>query len=534
MMKKKQIENFEKVNEQLAKILQSSPFKSSRVLTDFLKYIVSETLEGKEQFLKEYVIATSVLGRDPDFNPQLDAIVRIHAGRLRNQLEKYYALEGKNEPIKISIPKGRYIPVFENNFQSNDPILQSELIKPTGSKPKIAVLPFASLNPNKKVEVICSVLSRDLSIEFSKFQEFNVISNFSIQLASAQPNGLDKLISHLDPDYVMMGTCRIEGENLSVGIELHAMRTNQLIWAESFIIKDYLSNNLSQYKDLIQKSLAITCGYFGIIYRHSLTIDIPQDSTYLHAIYWHNKVHQDFTKESFTEAFKAIDLGLEKNPESSILYSIKAELILNLKTIDAQGDIDVVDEGMKLALRALSLDNNNQHAWQELAWANLFAHNQAKSIQTLQKCLSINPNNSMYISSVGFGFICAAEYEDGFELMSSAIQNPYYFWITNAGLCMYYIRNENFDEALYWAKIIKKPKMLWDPILRLASLGWLGRKEEAQPVILELLDLCPSFKKRAEEIIDTFLIDKDLQSMILKGMEMAGVELDVIKGFTGK
>jgi TolB-like protein len=533
-MKNGQIKNSEKVNEQLTKILQSSPFKSSRILTDFLKYIVSETLEGKDQFLKEYVIATSVLGKDADFNPQLDAIVRIHAGRLRNQLEKYYALEGKNEPIKISIPKGRYIPVFENNIQSDNPFSQSELNKPTGSKPKIAVLPFTSLDPNNKVEVICSVLSRDLSTELSKFQEFNVISNFSIQLANAQPNGMDKLITYLDPDYIMMGTCRCEEENLSVGIELHAMRTNQLIWAESFIIKDYLSNNLSQYKDLIHKSLAITCGYFGIIYRHSLTTDIPQDSTYIYAIYWHNKVHQDFTKESFIEAFKAIDLGLEKSPESSILNSIKAELILNLKTMDAQGDIDVVNEGMKLALRALSLDNNNQHAWQELAWANLFAHNKAKSIQTLQKCLSINPNNSMFTSSVGFGFICAGEYEDGFELMSSAIRNPYYYWIANAGLCLYYIRKENFQEALYWAKIIKKPKMLWDPILRLASLGWLGRKEEAQPVIIELLDLSPGFKDRAEDIIDTFLIDKELKSMIIKGIEMAGVELDILNDFSGK
>jgi hypothetical protein len=312
------------------------------------------------------------------------------------------------------------------------------------------------------------------------------------------------------------------------------MRTNQLIWAESFHIENYLSNNLSQYKNLIHKSLAMTCGFFGIIYRHSLTTDIPQDSTYLYAIYWHNKVHQDFSKESFMEASKAIDLGLEKSPGSSILNSIKAELILDLKIMDVQGERDVVNEGMKLAMRALSLDQNNQHAWQVLSWANLFDHNKAKTVQTLEKCLSINPNNSMFTSSVGFGYICAGEYEAGFELMSSAIQNPYYYWITNVGLCMYYIRNENFQEALYWAKIIKKPKMLWDPILRLACLGWLGRKAEGQSVIVELLDLSPGFKDRAEDIIDTFLIDKELQYMIIKGIEMAGVELNILYDFPGK
>lgn len=45
-----------------------------------------ETLNGNEQSLKEYIIGVNVLKKDPDFNPQIDSIVRIHAGRLRKYL----------------------------------------------------------------------------------------------------------------------------------------------------------------------------------------------------------------------------------------------------------------------------------------------------------------------------------------------------------------------------------------------------------------------------------------------------------------
>ena len=75
------------IMDQVSKLLKSPEFKRSKILSDFLKFIVRETLKGNEDSLKEYVIATEVLHKSSDFNPQLDAVVRIHAGRLRNLLE---------------------------------------------------------------------------------------------------------------------------------------------------------------------------------------------------------------------------------------------------------------------------------------------------------------------------------------------------------------------------------------------------------------------------------------------------------------
>ena len=62
--------------------------------------------------LKEYTIATEVFGRRSDYDPRIDSVVRVQAGRLRTKLQEYYTAEGKNDQIVIDLPKGHYHPVF--------------------------------------------------------------------------------------------------------------------------------------------------------------------------------------------------------------------------------------------------------------------------------------------------------------------------------------------------------------------------------------------------------------------------------------
>ena len=72
---------------QLARLLSSSQLSGSNVLSEFLNFIVREALEGRGDELKEYTIGVHALKKEADFNPQLDSIVRIHAGRLRRALK---------------------------------------------------------------------------------------------------------------------------------------------------------------------------------------------------------------------------------------------------------------------------------------------------------------------------------------------------------------------------------------------------------------------------------------------------------------
>lgn len=131
----------------LQKILDSREFASSERLSAFLRYIVTETLEGRADRLKGYTIALSVFGCNEEFDPQSNSIVRVEASRLRKRLSDYYADLGANDPFEIRVNRGAYSPQFIE-------------------RPPFAAMQLAALSPNPAQPVLhretTTLSSRDL------------------------------------------------------------------------------------------------------------------------------------------------------------------------------------------------------------------------------------------------------------------------------------------------------------------------------------------------------------------------------------
>ncbi len=98
---------------QLARrIASSKSFEKSSFLISFLLYVCEQQLCGKGHELNEHQIGVKALGRPATYNPGDDNIVRNYARLLRKRLEEYFKTEGKNEILRIDIPRGHYFPVF--------------------------------------------------------------------------------------------------------------------------------------------------------------------------------------------------------------------------------------------------------------------------------------------------------------------------------------------------------------------------------------------------------------------------------------
>ena len=102
----------DKATAQLNRILAGKAFRQADRLKRFLSFIVEETLAGRGERLKEFVVGVEVFGKDNSFDPRNDPIVRVQARRLRSQLSRYYEDEGTDDDLLIELPKGGYAPVF--------------------------------------------------------------------------------------------------------------------------------------------------------------------------------------------------------------------------------------------------------------------------------------------------------------------------------------------------------------------------------------------------------------------------------------
>jgi hypothetical protein len=103
---------------ELESVQRSHLFSRSPALTHLLTYLCEKTFAGETDQIKEYSIALDVFERRETFDQDADSIVRVQANRLRKRLAEYYASEGKNHSLHITIPIGQYVPAFEKPIRA--------------------------------------------------------------------------------------------------------------------------------------------------------------------------------------------------------------------------------------------------------------------------------------------------------------------------------------------------------------------------------------------------------------------------------
>jgi hypothetical protein len=100
---------------ELQAVLASSLFVRTPSLVNLLSYLCQKYFRGEADLLKEYTIGVEAFGRAPDFDKKEDSIVRVEIRRLREKLRQYYETEGADHSIRLTIPVGHYVPVFQKN-----------------------------------------------------------------------------------------------------------------------------------------------------------------------------------------------------------------------------------------------------------------------------------------------------------------------------------------------------------------------------------------------------------------------------------
>jgi hypothetical protein len=99
---------------QVDHLVNSHALHGSESLCKLLRYLAKHALDHPGVPIKEFQIATEVFGRSTDFDPQLDSMVRVQAGRLRSKIAEYYNSDGANDSIAVDLPKGTYVVSFHH------------------------------------------------------------------------------------------------------------------------------------------------------------------------------------------------------------------------------------------------------------------------------------------------------------------------------------------------------------------------------------------------------------------------------------
>jgi serine/threonine-protein kinase len=225
------------VSDQLARIVNSRRFISSTRLCRFLAHIVNRTIHGNLDSLKEFSIAVEVFDRTSEYDPNIDAIVRVEARRLRAKLKEYYEGPGRNDPVLIALRPGSYIPIFR--WLAPQPRNQAQEIGAAvqSGAASVAVLPFVNMSPDPEQDYFCDGISEEIINLLTHIAGLKVIARSSAFQFKGMSVDIREVGRRLDADVVIEGSVRKAGSQLRITARASETESGYHLWSETYAME---------------------------------------------------------------------------------------------------------------------------------------------------------------------------------------------------------------------------------------------------------------------------------------------------------
>jgi TolB-like protein/Flp pilus assembly protein TadD len=387
----------EAIKAELERVLSSEAFSGSERLCQFLRFVVEQSICGQADALKEWLLGVRVFGRSQSFDPRVDAIVRVEAGRLRTKLADYYETEGRNDRLLIQIRKGTYAPVFH---ERSSMARQTAPGRVRGFEPmanhqqnyglaSILVLPFVNLSADADNEYFSDGLTEEVISGLTRIQGLRVIARSTAFQYKGQAQDIPRIGAELNVSVVLEGSVRRIGDRLRISARLIDPRNCLHLWSRTFErrIKDIFA---------IQQEIAEEIG--GIVRGQvSAARPLPEtmDATgveaydlYLRAMYFEGKR----TIEGLSKGLEHLQLAAELNPECAPIYARLA----NSYALRAFYGLEAPNIAMKRARdatsRALQIDDTLAQAHAAKGFVSaLFDWDWPAAGMHFRRALELNP-----------------------------------------------------------------------------------------------------------------------------------------------
>lgn len=515
-----------KIIDELDRIGASTEFHAKPVMKRLLAYLVTEHIEGRSDQIKGYSIGLDVFGQGTNFDPARSALVRNNALRLRNLLTTYYLGEGKNDPVRIVIPKGKYIPHISKNHKSAGTAPRTDIDSLT---PAVAVLPFSNMTGDPALDYLATGFSQGLSDALTKFDDLRVIgfSRRADSLASAD-RSTDE-ISNKGVGFLIDGEIQAAGTQVKISFQLLKTTDDSQIWSDS-VRFDVENNNLFDIQEMITERIAsLIGGEYGHINSsrfQALFNSRPRSMSEQHVLLKHYHHVTVLTEESRAEFHQATTEALEKDPDSALLNACAAGLYSENYTFAYPDADEALAKTAHHAEKAYVLNPNNQWVLGNLGFKCFLFDERDRFFGLFERIKDTLANSPLRLGGWAIWICYFGEWERGKELLDRVFDNNLHvpLWL-HCVTCLYYYRKHDYETALAEANKIQIPGLHWGPAMRAIALSQLGRLEEAKEEFAALLECRPDFVEKGRHLIGWIIKETSLLEHVFEGFAKIGVKI---------
>jgi TolB-like protein len=535
----------EAVRRHLEEIVSSKPFAGSERLRRFLRYLVEQTLAGQGALLKEYTVGLDVFQRGPDYDPQVDSTVRVHAGKLRDKLREYYLTEGRDATVRIELPKGSYVPAFRLE-EAPPPAIMTAGDQPDRPRPEdtvaalppeppqagkqgrkqkfllllgvlaigtatgwfvytrtnepatvnqdsrsIVVLPFRDLSLEKDQEYFCDGMTEEIISALSSIDGLHVVASTSAFAFKGKPQDVRTIASQLNVGTVLEGSVRKSGNRIRITTQLVSANDGRHLWRETY---DRELTDIFGTQDEIARSIAGALSV-SLSRRNDVrpqTANIDAYNAYLQGRHhWYKR-----NEAGLRAAAAYFQQAVELDPRYARAWAGLADVYVQLDGWEFERPHEAMPKAKEYVNRALSLEPLLAEAYVSLGAVYLsYDWDPQAAGREYARAVALDPGYitghwwyACWLEASGREMEARQEFDRALKLDPLSVPV-----LIDAGL--WHGASERFDLALS----LCRKAMEIDPLQSLAyrclgnTLEALGRTQEASVSFTKAVDLAPDY-----------------------------------------
>ena len=372
------------------------------------------------------MIAHEVFGRQADYDPKLDAIVRTEAVRLRARLEKSYQADGSQDPWIIDLPKGGYRPVVRQrlavepapDIPPGRPERAARLsrirwtagavaalvlvaiaaawwwTRPSRTALTIAVLPLENQGGPAN-EYFADGLTDDIIRNLSIIEGVTVPSRTSSFAIRGKGLSAAEAGRQLGADYLVEGSVLHAGDQLRITVALVRARDDHRLWSDRF---DRTLTDVFAIQDEISRGIVNTLRLNLSPGRRRYETNLEAYDLYLRGRHLMASFPAPAGRPIALPAVQYFEQAIGKDGNYAIAYAGMADALIlverNIGTASNFGET-ILSRSRAAAERAVELDPMLSEGHSAVASIRAREYAWQEAERGFRRAIELNPNNAL-------------------------------------------------------------------------------------------------------------------------------------------
>jgi adenylate cyclase len=387
--------------------------------------------------------------------------------------------------------------------------------------PVVAVMPLSNLSGDRKRDYFSDGMTEDIINALGRFSALRVMSRSAVEPFKSRQATPQAVRDELGARYLVKGSVREADGRLRVAVELSDSDSGAVLWSDRY---EGEGRDVFDIQDRIVRNVvgALALKVTRLEHKRVSSKAVESLEAYDLVLRARELIYR-VTRETNRQARVLLVRAVELAPDYAEAYVTLAHA--EYRRAD-QGWMENPDEGMRrveaYARRALAIEDTGAHARAHAQLARVYSHagNFDQALVEANRAVELNPSDPVAQYAQGSMLVWLGRTEEGIGVLETASRfDP---GIDNLMLPLGYYLMGRYAEALVNVdvRIARNPEVVFLHAVRAATLGQMGKTQEAADAVAQVHRLAPFAKA---ELFGTNLSNREHVAKFHEGLRKAGM-----------